>query len=286
MLNSDHGEVGKGDAVSSAREPAPGAVDRSAEDEGRSPVPALDRAIRVLHLLQETPHRGYTITEIARTLGIPKSTAYNLCGALVKGQLLRQSRDGFQLGRGLLELGSAYVTSVNMVSEFYDVCRDAPQDLGAVVQLAVLDEDLQAVYLAEQDCNSGLRLGLGVGIGRRVPANCTACGKVLLSMLAPEELDRRLARTPELPRLTRRSITSRRALVNEATDARPTGYAYDDEGAIAGLTCISAGFPTTHADGGLLAISSSAAKDTMAAGRSETVRTVLDNLVAELRARL
>ncbi|NEK56516.1 IclR family transcriptional regulator [Geodermatophilus sabuli] len=249
-------------------------------------MPALDRALRVLHLLQESPQHGYTITEIARTLDLPKSTAYNLCGALVRGQLIRQSRDGFQLGRGLLELGSAYVSSVNMVTEFYDVCRDAPLDLNAVVQLAVLDEDLQAVYLAEQDCNSGLRLGLGVGIGRRVPANCTACGKVLMSMLAPDELDRRLARTPELPRLTRRSITSRRGLLKEIADARTTGYAYDDGGVITGLTCVSTGFPTSHADGGLLAVSISASDDTMDDARREVIRGVLDDLVGRLRARL
>ena len=155
----------------------------------RAVVPALDRGMRVLQLLAESPQRAYALSEIAQLLGIPKSTAFNICGALAEGQLLRRVRDGFQLGRGLLELGSAYASSVNVVAEFYDVCRDAPPDLGAVIQLAVLDEDLQAVYLAHQDCGSGLRLGLGGMVGRRVPANCTAGGKMLLALLPPAELE-------------------------------------------------------------------------------------------------
>src|ERR1700685_856712 len=133
----------------------------------RAVVPALDRGMRGLNLLSESPQRAYPLTEIARQLAIPRSTAFNLCGALAEGQLLRRVRDGFQLGRGLLELGSAYAASVNRVAEFYDVCREAPPGLGAVIQLAVLDEELQAVYLAHQDCDSGLRLGPGGMVGRR-----------------------------------------------------------------------------------------------------------------------
>ena len=141
-------------------------------------------------------------------------------------------RDGFQLGRGLLELGSAYAASVNLVAEFYDVCREAPPDLGAVIQLAVLDEDLQAVYLAQQDCGSGLRLGLGGMVGRRVPANCTAGGKMLLALLPPAELDAAApARLTPLPRVTRRSVTSRARLLREIAAARETGYAFDEGGA-------------------------------------------------------
>jgi hypothetical protein len=63
-----------------------------------------------------------------------KSTAFNICGALAGGQLLRQVRDGFQLGRGLLKLGSAYASSVNLVAKFYDVCRAPPVTRRAAVR--------------------------------------------------------------------------------------------------------------------------------------------------------
>ncbi|HEY3878918.1 MAG TPA: IclR family transcriptional regulator C-terminal domain-containing protein [Trebonia sp.] len=260
-----------------ARQPAAGP---------RAVVPALDRGMRVLQLLADSPQRAYSLSEIAQLLAIPKSTAFNICGALAEGQLLRRVRDGFQLGRGLLELGSAYAASVNLVAEFYDVCREAPPDLGAVIQLAVLDEDLQAVYLAHQDCGSGLRLGLGGMVGRRVPANCTAGGKMLLALLPPAELDERLRRGAPLPRVTRRSVTSRARLLKEIAAARESGYAFDEDGVILGLSCVATGFPTSHADGGYLALSVTAPTSALDDTRHEQVRAALDAVAGKLRPRL
>ena len=206
-----------------ATEPAGTGTSLQAREAGaRAVVPALDRGMRVLQLLAESPQRAYSLSEIAQLLAIPKSTAFNICGALTEGQLLRRVRDGFQLGRGLLELGSAYASSVNIVAEFYDAAARRRRP-GAVIQLAVLDEDLQAVYLAHQDCGSGLRLGLGGMVGRRVPANCTAGGKMLLALLPPAELEERLRRWTTLPRVTRRSVTSRPRLLREIGAARESG---------------------------------------------------------------
>jgi DNA-binding IclR family transcriptional regulator len=256
------------------------------EDGARAVVPALDRGMRVLHLLAESPQRAYSLSEIAQLLAIPKSTAFNICGALTEGQLLRRARDGFQLGRGLLELGSAYAASVNLVAEFYDVCREAPSDLGAVIQLAVLDEELQAVYLAHQDCGSGLRLGLGGMVGRRVPANCTAGGKMLLALLPPGELEERMRQWDPLPRVTRRSVTSRPRLLREIAAARGARYAFDEDGAILGLSCVATGFCSGHADGGRLAVSITAPTDAVDGARRATIRAVLDEVTGKLRARL
>jgi DNA-binding IclR family transcriptional regulator len=252
----------------------------------RAVVPALDRGMRVLRLLAESPQRAYSLSEIAQLLAIPKSTAFNICGALTEGQLLRRARDGFQLGRGLLELGSAYAASVNVVAEFYDACREAPPDLGAVIQLAVLDEDLQAVYLAHQDCGSGLRLGLGGMVGRRVPANCTAGGKMLLALLPPAELEERLRQWNPLPRVTRKSVTSRPRLLREVATARDTGHAFDEDGAILGLSCVATGFSTGHADGGHLAVSITAPTSALDDSRRESIAAVLDAVTGKLRSRL
>ena len=270
-----------------ALEPAGTGTSREARKAGaRAVVPALDRGMRVLQLLAESPQRAYSLSEIAQLLAIPKSTAFNICGALTEGQLLRRVRDGFQLGRGLLELGSAYAASVNLVAEFYDVCRELPPDLGAVIQLAVLDEELQAVYLAHQDCDSGLRLGLGGMVGRRVPANCTAGGKMLLALLPIAELEERLRQWTTLPRVTRRSITSRPRLLREIGAARESGYAFDEDGAILGLSCVATGFCSSHADGGRLAVSITAPTDSLDDDRSATIRTVLNEVAGKLRARL
>ena len=253
---------------------------------GRDLAPAVGRALDILGLLGSTPQKAFSVSEIARALAMPKSSAFNLCAVLAEGQLLRRGRDGFQLGRGLVQLGSAYVSSVNLVSEFYDVCRDAPPDLRATLQLAVLDEGFDAVYLAAQDCNSGLRLGLGGGVGRRVPANCTACGKALLALLPTAEFERRLEAAGELVRLTRRSVASAQRLVREVADIRRAGYATEIEETIQGLSCIARAFPCGHADGGAVAVSVSAALEGLDAPRQAVLREALDRIVDALRARL
>jgi DNA-binding IclR family transcriptional regulator len=72
----------------------------------------------VLDLLASAPQRRFPLAEIARRLSIPKSTALNICGALERGQALRRSQEGYQLGRRLVQLGSSYVSSVDLVREF------------------------------------------------------------------------------------------------------------------------------------------------------------------------
>jgi DNA-binding IclR family transcriptional regulator len=257
-----------------------------AKDGARALVPALDRAMQILALLEASPQRSYTVAEITRSLGIPKSSAFNICNALVEGQLLRRSREGFQLGRGLVQLGSAYVSSVNIVGEFYDACRNAPPELGAAIQLAVIDEGFDTVYLALQDCNSGLRLGLGGGVGRRVPANCTACGKALLAMLPVTELERRLATVGQLTKMTPRSIVAKGKLLAEVAEIRSSGFARDDEETITGLSCIAAAMPTPHVDGGFVAISISAQQEWLTPERKARIHQTLVDICETLRHRI
>jgi DNA-binding IclR family transcriptional regulator len=270
--------------------PTVGAADGSELDQNttgaRQVVPAVDRAMRILTLLESFPQRTFTVSDIAHALKIPKSTSFNICGALAEGQMLRRSHDGFQLGRRLVQLGSAYVSSFNLVGEFYEVCRAIPADLQATVQLAILDEGFNALYLGFQDCNSGLRLGLGGGIGRRVPANCTACGKALLAALTPAELDRRLPKGNQLPRMTRKSMTNKTRLLSELMHIRKVGYARDEEETIPGLSCIAVAIASSHVDGGYVAISISASQEILSAEHKLKIKSTLDGIVLELRRRL
>ena len=89
-----------------------------------------------------------------------------------------------------------------------------------------------------------------------------------------------------LPRVTRRSVTSRPRLLREIAAARETGYALDEDGAILGLTCVATGFSSGHADGGHLAVSITAPTDSLDDDRRATIRTVLDEVTGKLRSRL
>lgn len=249
-------------------------------------VPAVDRAIGLLSLLDSSPQQAFSLSEIARRLAIPKSTALNICNAMVVGQLLRRSQNGYQLGRRLVQLGSAYVSSIDIVREFYEVSRPTDSNLKAMIQLAVLDEEINAVYLARQDCYSGLRLGLRAEIGRRVPANCTAAGKALLAALPVDELEKRLSGRQALPTLTRNSIASPAKLHRELSLIRRRGYASEDEEVLPGVSCIARAAMTSHREDGVLAVSITALKETLTPARQKLMHDTLENLVEQLQQRL
>jgi len=261
-------------------------VQRDSEAGERGQVRSIERAVRILGLLEASPQARLTVTEIARRLGIPKSTTFNICNALVDTQLLRRAHNGFQLGRRLVQLGSAYVSSIDLAREFYEVCRAAPADLGATIQLSVLDEEFNAVYLAYQDCGSGLRLGLSGGVGRVVPANCSASGKALLAALPEAVFEARLSRVPKLPALTPASITSIAKLRKDIAAIRKQGVATDDGGTVPGLSCVAGTVTTSYGDGEIVGISITAAKETLTKKRSERLRGALTQMLKSLQARL
>ena len=62
-------------------------------------------------------------SELARRLGLPKSSIANICGALADAGLVRRVGTGFALGRRLAELGGAYLATVDQIEEFYEVAR-------------------------------------------------------------------------------------------------------------------------------------------------------------------
>ncbi|WP_082308226.1 IclR family transcriptional regulator [Achromobacter sp. DMS1] len=249
-------------------------------------APAVERAIRILTLLESAPQHRFGVSEIARTLDVPKSTVLNICDALVDGQLVRRTEDGYQLGRRLVQLGSAYVSSVHLVREFYDVCRMASPDIESMIQLAVLSDGLDVIYLARQDYNSGLQLGLRAEIGRRTPANCTGIGKALLAALPIHELETRLAGVRTLPTLTEKSIATPGELRERLDAIRKTGYSLDDEEVLPGVSCIARCASTLHREDGLVAVSITSRKETCTPEADEKRKKTLFQIVQALEERL
>jgi len=208
--------------------------------EVESLAPAVTRAGAILDLLAENAGEAAGPSELARRLGLPKSSIANICNAMAEIGLVRRIGTGFALGRKLAELGGAYLASVDLVQEFYDACRTLPTGSVETVQLAILD-GLEMTYLARHDGRQPVRLTSQ--IGRRLPATVTATGKAALASLDQDDLDRRLAGVWELPVLTPKSIGSVAALRAELTAVRGRGYAMDDEETVEGVVCFGVMIP-------------------------------------------
>jgi DNA-binding IclR family transcriptional regulator len=179
--------------------------------------------------------------DLARRLGLPKSSIANICGALADAGLVRRVSTSFALGRRLAELGGAYLASVDQVQEFYEVSRSLPAGSEETVQFAILD-GLEVTYLARHDGRQPVRLTSA--IGRRLPAFTTATGKAALAALPDDELERRLARVTTLPRPTRKAHGTLDELRIDLAEIRGRGYAIDDEQTMEGVVCYGVMVPS------------------------------------------
>ena len=208
--------------------------------ESESLAPAVTRAGAILDLLAESAGQAPGPSELARRLGLPKSSIANICNALADIGLVRRIGTGFALGRKLAELGGAYLASVDQVQEFYDAAQLLPAGSEETVQLAILD-GLEMTYLARHDGRQPVRLTSQ--IGRRLPATVTATGKAALASLADDDLDARLAEVDSLPTFTPNSIASVEALRTDLEAVRERGYSMDDEETVEGVVCFGVMIP-------------------------------------------
>jgi IclR family transcriptional regulator, blcABC operon repressor len=244
---------------------------------GSSLAPAVARAAAILDVLAAdslaNPSAPTQLADLARRLGLPKSSVANICAALVDTGLIRRVGTGFGLGRRLAELGGAYLATVDPVQLFAEVSDQLAVASEETAHLAVLD-GLEVIYLARHDGRQAIRIASA--IGRRMPASCTALGKAALATLTPEDLAARLRGVEQLPTLTARSHRQVAALLDDLDEVRERGYAVDDEETSEGIVCLGVALPRRDPTEAHYAVSVTLLKARADAGRREA-------LVADLR---
>jgi DNA-binding IclR family transcriptional regulator len=194
-------------------------------DRGAGNAPAVTRSIRILDLLAAARGQMRTLTEIARELGLPKSSVSNLCTALEEGGLVRRADGGYLLGRRTVELGSAFLSGFDQVREFYRICEGSEVLRRQLVQLVMLD-GARVLYLAVHEGRE--RFPLSANVGDRYPASATAVGTALLSELTPTQVAELYWDPGELVGFTERSTATLAQLQAKLARTREQGYAVDD----------------------------------------------------------
>ena len=205
-------------------------------DVARAAVPAVARAARLLDTLAAA-REPMSLSALTRALTLPKSTVHNLCLTLVQTGLLTRFENGtYHLGLHVMDLAHAFVARTDLTVEFVKVWESLALLPEETIILSVLD-GADVVYVA---CRNGSRpLGVNFRIGMRLPANCTASGKALLSTLPPQRVAA-LMRVSGFRALTRRSVDNLGALQRQLALARTRGYAVDDEETRDGMLCFGA----------------------------------------------
>lgn len=200
---------------------------------------SVKRALEILELFLDRP-RSLSVPDIIARLGLPRTTAHELVHTLLESGYLARVEDQpyrFTLGLRVFELGSAYGAPLDLVTEGQKVAVKVSETCDETVQMAIRD-GAEAVFIAKVDSSQMVRLVSTVG--SRLPAHCTAVGKMLLSALSDEELVTLYKDIKQLPRMTPNSITSLKQLQQEMVQVRAHGFAYDDCESNLHVRCVAA----------------------------------------------
>ncbi|MPV37528.1 helix-turn-helix domain-containing protein [Georgenia subflava] len=244
----------------------------------KSPAPAVTRAAALLDLLAQA-HGGLGLTEIARALGLAKSSTSNICVALEQAGLIARRETGYVLGRQVARLGGAYLRGFDLVREFYRVCEASQVLSRELLQLALLD-GTQVLYLARHEGRAPLRLSATVG--DRFPAPITAVGTALLSRLDPAEVRERFADPVTLPVWTDSSVRTVEDLLAKLAATAERGFAVDDGETHPGVYGVAVLLPAATAGGEPVALGCSMMKASMTAEHRDTVVDALRSAREEL----
>jgi IclR family transcriptional regulator, pca regulon regulatory protein len=229
---------------SSSHTPTVGAGDGDSEDSPAERTGRYSSSLRAgLAILNcfsaEQPVLG--IANLADELSMSRSTTHRYASTLVAlGYLEQDQARRYRLAPRVVDVGMSVLDSMALRGKAREHLRELREQTGRTVSLAVLDgEDVRYI-----DRLRGWRRGqhavdLNLGVGARVPAHCSAMGKVLLANLPEPEREEVIAGL-ELTRRGPNSITSKRALRAELEQVRSEGMAIGDEELAPGVRTLAA----------------------------------------------
>jgi len=199
-------------------------------------VRAVERALRILDSFDdEHPERG--VSEIAQEVGLHKATAHRIMTTLLNSGYLERTADEqkCRLGVHLADLGFKVIRRMDVRREALPYMVQLVEQWDETCDLGLFDQG-QVFYI--EVIRGSHTLTIAAAVGQRLPAHCTASGKLFLAHLPPHDLDAVLSQP--LTSYTDRTITEPDILRQELEAVRQQGYGFDDEGFEAGIRAVSA----------------------------------------------
>lgn len=194
---------------------------------------AIDKALSLIVALQDAGRAGIGVSELARRAEMSKSTAHRILGILERNSAVDRTGVAYSLG----ELFAPATKSTRAHDLLRDLLTPFLVDLlvstQSTVHLAVLD----GVHVTYLNKLSGHRSAASPGrVGARIPAYCTAVGKLLL---AHDQGAMDATAAGRLKAWTPRTIATREGLQAEFAAIRRRGQAFDRGELIEDLHCVA-----------------------------------------------
>jgi len=199
-------------------------------------VPAVDRALRMLVTLQKS-NGSRTVSDLARDLAIPKSSAHQIAATLRYHGFLEQDKytRSYQLGPGLGNMVSHRRLHVELPALARPHLEGLAETACMTALLGVREAD-HVVLVAKVE--SPTPFGISAPIGHVLDINAGVFGKVFAAE-THEELPGNMPITVP-PAYTSKSITDLNEYTRELQTVETHGYALDLEEYLDGVVAIGA----------------------------------------------
>ncbi len=201
----------------------------------RGTIQSVDRAARILKALAGGPRR-LGVSQLADQLALSRPTVHALLQTLLAHGFVEQDRDSdkYQLGPGLLHLGSSYLDLNELRARSLVQAERLAQQTGEAVRVGVLHGPSVVVVHHVFRPDAAFQV---LEVGAQLPAHASALGKAILAY-QPDALVAELT-AEALPRLTSRTLTAA-AVTAELADVRETGFARERDEAVLGESSLAA----------------------------------------------
>lgn len=214
------------------------------------PAPMVERAFRLLDLLSVT-EEGLTLSDLARSLNMSKSSIHGLLKTLENSGAIEQMEDRrFVLGPRIYDLAQTYIQRAGLRHFALPAMHRLATSTGETVCLGRVEQ--KGVRIIECVEDEGEQAGLHIAVkrGMRIPLLAGAFGAFALSTWPLAQRENYL-RTHPLTRFTEHSITDPQQFLARVEEVVHTGVSIDHEEYLDGVNAVSA--PIYGAGGTLVA---------------------------------
>ena len=210
-------------------------------------IQSLEKGLNVIAIF-DSEHQAMTLTEVAKKVGLTRANARRILLTLQYLDYVKY-KDGklFSLTAKVLCLGYSFLSSLSFKELAQPYIQALAMDINESCSMSVLDgKDI--VYVARFQTKRIMTISLS--IGSRLPLHATSMGRVLMSGLAQNDLEKVLDNL-ELEAYTPHTITNKQELGDRINLVKERGWALADQELEIGVRSIAC--PVKDKDGKTIA---------------------------------